>query len=258
VEVIASDEVEVANSLHGIPVPYIMFELADGDIRKALDASEKIDAAWKFKVLHHVAVGLQQLHRQDIAHQDLKPSNVLLFDQGDVLAKIGDLGRSSRRGLAAEHDGYEVPGAVAYAPPEQIFGIRPERWQDRREGSDLYHLGALATFLFTGVVLSVSLSQALPADMRPHLWGGQSGCDYDTALPILKRALAEFVVDSQGAFPVFAAEELSQIILTACDPDWRVRGDARARQSVANNVGIDTYVSRFDRLAKNAAVKMRV
>ena len=77
-------------------------------------------------------------------------------------------------------------------------------------------------------------------------------------MPFLKRALAEFVVDSQGAFPVFAAEELSQIILTACDPDWRVRGDARARQSVANNVGIDTYVSRFDRLAKNAAVKMRV
>jgi len=257
VRVIASDEVDVPSSLHGIPVPFIMFELADGDIRKAIDASEKIDAAWKLKVLHHVAVGIQQLHRNDISHQDLKPSNVLLFGKETVDAKIGDMGRSSRRGLMAEHDGYDVPGAVAYAPPEQIFGIKPERWEDRREGCDVYHLGALAAFLFTGVVLSARLSQALPADMRPHLWGGKSGCDYETALPILKRALTEFVADSQESFPVWAAEEFSQIILTACEPDWRVRGDARARQRVGNTVGIDAYVSRFDRLSKNAAVKTR-
>ena len=64
VAVIASDEVEVPSSLHGIPVPFIMFEMADGDIRKAIDASEKIDAAWKLRVLHHVAVGIQQLHQK--------------------------------------------------------------------------------------------------------------------------------------------------------------------------------------------------
>ena len=149
------------------------------------------------------------------------------------------------------------PGAVAYAPPEQIFGVRPERWEDRREGCDIYHLGALTTFLFTGVVLSARLSQALPTEMRPHLWGGQSGCDYDTALPILKRSLVEFVADVQSSFPVWAAEEISQIILTSCEPDWRIRGDAKARRSVANNVGINRYASRFDRLAKNAAVKTR-
>ncbi|MDR6860531.1 protein kinase domain-containing protein [Variovorax guangxiensis] len=257
VEVIASDQLELPGSLYGLEVPYIMFEMADGDIRKAISASEKIDAAWKFRVLHDVAVGIQQLHRNDISHQDLKPSNVLVFDQGSALAKIGDLGRSSRRGLNASHDGNAVPGAVAYAPPEQIFGIRPERWEDRREGCDIYHIGALAAFLFTGVVLSASLAQALPSGMRPFLWGGQSGCDYETALPILKKALTEFVADAQPAFPVWAAEELSQIIMTACDPDYRVRGDATARQRIGNTVGIDAFVSRFDRLAKNAAVKTR-
>jgi serine/threonine protein kinase len=257
VEVIASDEIELPSSRHGIPVPYIMFELADGDIRKAIDANEKIDAAWKLKVLHSVAVGIQQLHRNGISHQDLKPSNVLLFGQNAVIGKIGDMGRASRRGQAAEHDEYDVPGAVAYAPPEQIFGMRPERWEDRREGCDIYHLGALAAFLFTGVTLSARLSQALPASMRPHLWGGQSGCDYDMALPILKRALADFVADSQSSFPVWIADELSQIIMTACEPDWRIRGDAKARQAIGNKVGIDAYVSRLDRLAKAASVKIR-
>lgn len=257
IQVLASDEIDIPNSRHGIPVPYIMLEMADGDVRKAIDASQKIDNAWKFRVLHNVAVGLQQLHRAAIAHQDLKPSNVLVFMEGNVLAKIGDLGRSSRKGTAADHDGEEVPGAVAYAPPEQIFGIRPERWEDRREGCDVYHLGTLAAFLFTGRIVSVDLANAIPPDMRPYLWGGLSGCDYETALPILKRALAEFVADCQTALPVWAAEEFSQIILSACDPDWRVRGDAKARQSLANNIGIDAYVSRFDRLAKSAAIKMR-
>jgi eukaryotic-like serine/threonine-protein kinase len=257
VEVIASDQLNMPGSLYGLEVPYIMFEMADGDIRKAIGTSEKIDAAWKFRVLHDVAVGVQQLHRNDISHQDLKPSNVLVFDKGSALAKIGDLGRSSRRGLNASHDANPVPGAVAYAPPEQIFGITPERWEDRREACDIYHLGALAAFLFTGVVLSARLAQALPSGMRPFLWGGQSGCDYETALPFLKKALTEFVADAQPAFPVWAAEELSQIIVTTCDPDYRVRGDATARQRIGNTVGIDTFVSRFDRLAKNAAVKTR-
>jgi len=257
VEVIASDEVDLPNSLYEIPVPFIMFEMADGDVRKAIGASNKIDAAWKFRVLHDVAVGIQQLHRNDIAHQDLKPSNVLLFSKGAVQSKIGDLGRSSIRGQAAEHDSFDVPGAVGYAPPEQIFGVRPERWEDRREGCDVYHLGTLAAFLFTGSVLSVHLAQALPAEMRPYLWGGQDGTDYESALPILKKALTEFVNDAQSQFPVWAAAELSQIILAACDPDYRVRGDATARKLTGNPVGIDVFVSRFDRLAKSAAIKTR-
>lgn len=257
VEVIASGQLDLPGSLYGLEVPFIMFEMAEGDVRKAIGASEKIDAAWKFRVLHDVAVGIQQLHRNDISHQDLKPSNVLVFDQGGALAKIGDLGRSSRRGLSAVHDNAALPGAVAYAPPEQIFGITPERWEDRREGCDIYHLGSLAAFLFTGVVVSTRLSQALPLGMRPYLWGGQSGCDYETALPLLKKALTEFVADSQTDFPVWAAEELSQLIVAACDPDYRVRGDAGARQRSGNTVGIDAFVSRFDRLAKSAAVKTR-
>lgn len=257
VEVIDSGQLELPGSLLGLEVPFIMFEMADGDVRKAIGASEKIDAAWKFRVLHDVAIGIQQLHRNDISHQDLKPSNVLVFEQGGALAKLGDLGRSSRRGLSALHDAAPLPGAVAYAPPEQVFGITPERWEDRREGCDIYHLGSLAAFLFTGVVLSARLAQALPSGMRPYLWGGEAGCDYETALPILKKALTEFIADSQANFPVWAAEELGQIIVAACDPDYRVRGDAAARQRSGNTVGIDAFVSRFDRLAKSAAVKTR-
>jgi serine/threonine protein kinase len=257
VELIATDDITLPNAPLGIEVPYIMFELADGDVRNVIGRSNLIDDAWRFRILHDVAVGIQQLHRNDISHQDIKPSNVLVFSQGPAKAKLGDLGRCSRRGMQAEHDGSDIPGAVRYAPPEQVFGIRPERWEDRREGCDVYHLGSLTAYLFSGVVLSVHLAQELPVDMRPSVWGGKGGCDYETALPSLSTALTDFVRRAGPDFPTWAADELSQIILSACNPDYRLRGDPAARRRTGSPVGIDTYVSRFDRLAKQANVKIR-
>ena len=84
-----------------LPAPYILFEKADGDLRKLVSRGAAFDNAWKLRVLHDVAVGLQQLHQQKIAHQDLKPSNVLIFNDDGQGAKIGDLGRSSMQGHTA-------------------------------------------------------------------------------------------------------------------------------------------------------------
>src|SRR5690606_11808132 len=60
-----------------IPVPYIIFELAEGNVRHVVRASARPKHVWILRTLHHVATGLMQLHRVRIAHQDLKPSNAL-------------------------------------------------------------------------------------------------------------------------------------------------------------------------------------
>lgn len=257
VEKIGEGELVVPGSPLGIDIPYIIFELAEGDVRKVLGRSSAIDDAWKLRILHDVAVGIQQLHQNEIAHQDLKPSNVLVFGKSKERAKIGDLGRSSHRGLDARHDSFDVPGALRYAPPEQVYGIRPERWEDRREGCDLYHLGSLVMFLFAGVTPAGHYVTALGPELRPVRWGGTGACAYETALPMLKAAHADLVRTVEADLPAWAAEELGQIVLTACDPDFRSRGDPTARRRVGNTVGIETYVSRFDRLAKRASVKTR-
>lgn len=244
---------------HGafIPIPYILFELADGDVRKIVSRTSKIDDAWRFRVLHNVAVGLQQLHGQQIAHQDLKPSNILLFEQDGKGAKIGDLGRASRRGMDAGHDEFSIAGAKNYAPPEQVYGIRPERWEDRREGCDLYHLGSLATFMFSGTTPTDYYLQVLSPEIRPAIWLGSSTCDYQTALPILTSVFTAFVDLITQDIPPWARDELSQIIVNACNPDYTKRGDPDARKRTGNPIGIDAFVSRFDRLSKRAEVELR-
>ena len=64
-------------------VEYLIFEKADADIRAHLDAQAELDVAFALRALHHVAVGLNQLHGVSVAHQDLKPSNVLVFRGGE-------------------------------------------------------------------------------------------------------------------------------------------------------------------------------
>lgn len=257
IRVLAVGELPAAATSRGFPTPYILFENADGDLRKLVGQGPKFDNAWKLSVLHDVAVGLQQLHRQKIAHQDLKPSNVLIFnDEGDG-AKIGDLGRSSHQGLAAPHDGFTVAGALAYAPPEQVFGITPARWEDRREGCDLYHLGTLAFFLFAGQVPNDHYRRSLPPEILPVAWGGQGKTDYATALPFLTAALTDFVAIVSADFPEWSRDELSQIVFNACAPDYEKRGDSEARKQAGSPLGIETFVSRFSRLARRALVNIK-
>ena len=56
-----------------------------------LDDEATLDLVFMMGTLHHVSLGLSQLHRAEIAHQDLNPSNVLVFESGKS-SKICDLG----------------------------------------------------------------------------------------------------------------------------------------------------------------------
>jgi eukaryotic-like serine/threonine-protein kinase len=258
VSVLARGQVDIPgpNGL-ATPVPYIVFEKADCDIRKALAKTDAIEDAWRFKMLHHVAVGLSQLHGKQIAHQDLKPSNVLIFDSTNEGAKIGDLGRASRNdGTRAGHDGLTFAGDGNYAPPEQAYGVVAPEWRDRREGCDVYHLGCLAAFVFTGVTPNAHYLR-LPEEIRPRVWGGTWTGTYDEVVPFISAAFADYLQRVKHDFPAWAAEELVMIVRQMCDPYFERRGDPEARSQVGSPLGLDRFVSRFDRLAKSAQVKAK-
>jgi eukaryotic-like serine/threonine-protein kinase len=160
----------IVDESFGHSVDYLIFEPANGDVRTALDGMDSFDTAWALTVSHHAAVALQQLHRAGVAHQDVKPSNLLTF--GEWLAKLGDLGRCSQKGTVAPHDLESVRGDRTYAPPELLYGQVDPDWSVRCQACDWYLLGSLILFIFTRTQTTGEILRRLPATMCPQTFGG--------------------------------------------------------------------------------------
>jgi serine/threonine protein kinase len=228
-------------------VDYLILEMADSDVRSFLSASANIDLAWKLRSLHHVATGIHQLHSADIAHQDVKPSNILVFD-GSV-TKIADLGSASQRGILCPRDDRDFAGDPAYAPPELLYGHRNPDWMTRRFGCDAYLLGSMIVFMFTGLNATGLLLSKMAADHHPRIWKGT----YSEVLPYLKDAFGL----SLGAFAATIPNEpfkteLRSLVSFLCEPDLSFRGHPLNRTGYTSRLSLERFLSKLDLLARKA------
>ncbi|MCH2169322.1 serine/threonine-protein kinase [Myxococcota bacterium] len=126
------------------------------------------------QVVRDVAAGLAHAHDQKILHRDVKPENILIFDDGR--AAVSDFGASKFAKGASET--YTEAGTLGYMAPEQAYG-RP------RFTSDVFSLGLIAYELFTGVLLS------WPFDWPPDRHDRFVSKVPESVQPILRKA-AEF------------------------------------------------------------------
>jgi eukaryotic-like serine/threonine-protein kinase len=241
-------------------VQYLIFELADGDVRRHMDLAEEIDVAWTLRTLHHVAGGLFQMHREKFAHQDLKPSNVLTFESGKS-AKIADLGRAASRVKAGPFDDEVVAGDPMYAPPELLYGEPPQDWNARRIGCDVYHLGSMIAFFFSGTQMTSAILNYLSPDHRPANTGGGWTGTYAEALPYVRSAFEQATNALAESIEAVAdsslREDLVPLLRELCDPDPEVRGDPKRRVRRAGPLALERYVTRLDVLATRWEVALR-
>ncbi|MHB8087955.1 MAG: protein kinase domain-containing protein [Anaerolineaceae bacterium] len=235
----------------GEVVPFFVFELADGDVRSQVLLNTSFDLALKLRALHHIATGLQQIHRHNIAHQDLKPSNVLVFP--DRISKIADFGSASYKGYFPPHENYMIPGDWGYAPPEQLYGQIDPDWIVRRFGCDLYHLGSMVTFFFLGVQMTALLKEEIPNDKWFRNWGGT----YEEILPYIRNAFYIVLEKLKSSLPDDLKVELVNVVLQLCEPDPHKRGNITVNNA-SSQYSVDVYISKFDRLAKRAELKLIV
>lgn len=230
------------------PVAYIIFELADGgDARHQLSKLGAFNLAWTLRTLHQIAVGLQQLHGEGIAHQDLKPSNVLFFESFG--AKLADLGCAD-----AEHLPHDSPrghlgiaGDPNYAPPELVYNEVSTDWRTRRLGCDHYLLGSLVVFFFTG---GASFNAILQNKLHHSHWPQHWPHDYRTVLPYVKNAFEEALIGVAKDIPEPVQKPIIEILRWLCAPDPKHRGHPSDQH--ISQFNLERIISALNLLATKA------
>jgi len=213
--------------------------------------TESIDDAFALKVLHNVVVALEQLHYRGVAHQDVKPSNILVFEE---IAKVADLGCASRRGVQSPRDNVECAGALEYAPPELLYGFVNPDWTPRRLACDVYLFGSLVMFMFSGVSATAALFSRLDEPFRPGSWQG----NYGDLLPVLSLSFGS-VLDAfeRSISEQSLAAGLREVVEQLCHPDPDRRGHPLNQGHPETRYSLRRYGNKFDILARKAEIKLR-
>jgi serine/threonine protein kinase len=192
---------------------------------------------------------MRQLHTVGIAHQDLKPSNVLVFKKDG--SKLADLGCASDAQVPSRVDEHKIPGDPGYAPIELYYGYSLAGDFDRRFSVDMYLLGSLIFFHF----MRISVTQAIQTKLATHSGPNFSGQSFSADLPYIQNAYSMVLKDLRTATEPIAGKLTDSIVNIAtelCNPDPALRGD---RQNIGTNVSqynLERYVSRFNLLASKA------
>lgn len=230
-----------ANEIH-----YMLFELADNDLRDHATWQKTLDTALNLRILHQVALAVEALHFNQIAHQDLKPSNVLLFDE--VTAKVGDLGHAHDRGVSRPGINGIIAGDPAHAPVEQLYGYKITEWTTRRLAADLYLLGSLCVFMFTDLSLTAQKDTQLRPEHHWEVWADS----YAEVLPYVREAWDAALEDFAACVEPCVRDELATLTRYLTNPDPDTRGHPRNLAGSGPAYGVRRICSRLEVLANVA------
>ncbi|MEV7429536.1 protein kinase [Nocardioides sp. NPDC092400] len=127
----------------GVPRPYLVMELVDGQPLSALlREGEPLDPDAVRQLLGQVADAVAAAHAAGIVHRDIKPANLLVTP--DRTVKITDFGIArAADGIGMTQTG-QVMGTPQYLSPEQARG------NPATPASDVYALGVVAFEMLAG------------------------------------------------------------------------------------------------------------
>jgi len=131
---------------------FMVMEFLDGEeLRTVLKRDKTVEPARLVRVLSQIAVGLDEAHRRQFVHRDLKPDNVFLCGSHDgYVVKLLDFGsvriNKNRQQSKLTSLGTTI-GSPFYMSPEQAQGA--ENLDNR---ADVFALGAIVYECLAGIV----------------------------------------------------------------------------------------------------------
>jgi serine/threonine protein kinase len=130
-----------------IVIPY----LAGGTLAaKLAQGQRRLKSSQLTPIIKRVALALDEAHRHNIIHQDVKPGNILFNDKGEAFLSDFGIAVLQVSDLAVEN---RMGGTPQYMSPEQIKVIMKKEGREILDGrSDIYALGVVLFEMLTGRV----------------------------------------------------------------------------------------------------------
>jgi serine/threonine protein phosphatase PrpC len=127
---------------------YYLMEFVEGvSLEEWMKKNEPCSPNQAIRIIRQIALGLRYLHRQQVIHQDLKPSNILIDDNEQIkLVDYGSCYLQSAKELPQIIKMEQALGTASYSAPECHLGKKI----DAR--SDLFSLAIILYELITGTL----------------------------------------------------------------------------------------------------------
>ncbi|MGA9860251.1 MAG: serine/threonine-protein kinase, partial [Solirubrobacteraceae bacterium] len=168
----------------------IVMEYVRGEtLRQTLNRRGALPVSEVLRILDGVAAGLDAIHARGIVHRDVKPSNILLGEDGAV--KVADLGIASVPDRTQITTSGSVLGSLSYMAPEQLGEERST------PAIDIYALAAVAYEMLSGV----KARQEANAVALAHAIHTQPAPDLRAAWPQAPAAAADVIRRAMSADP---------------------------------------------------------
>ena len=160
--------VRVYNVSFGDRIQYIVMEYVDGITLKEYIEQQGV-VNWKEAVhfVGQILAALQHAHDKGIVHQDIKPQNIMLLQDGTI--KVTDFGIARFSRTDSNVTSENAIGSVHYISPEQARG---EMTDDK---ADIYSVGVVMYEMLTGQLpfqsdsaVSVAIMQLQQDPRRPR------------------------------------------------------------------------------------------
>jgi eukaryotic-like serine/threonine-protein kinase len=102
-------------------IPYLVMEYApNGTLRRRHPKGSRVDLLQIVTYVNQLASALQYAHTQRLIHRDVKPDNILLGRNNELL--LGDFGAALATRTSLLLNPQNIIGTAAYMAPEQLLG----------------------------------------------------------------------------------------------------------------------------------------
>ncbi|MCG8361718.1 MAG: serine/threonine protein kinase [Pseudanabaenales cyanobacterium] len=205
----------------------VMEKITGENLEQWMEKRGAIDQALALKWLGQLAEILDQVHRNELFHRDIKLSNIMLRPNGQLaLIDFGTVRQVTNTYLAKIGGRRDVTSIVSpgYTPLEQINGKAVPQ-------SDFYALGRSFVYLLTG---------KHPVDFdEDNQTGRLNWRDHaPQILPWLANLIDDLMAPFPGQRPLNAQEILRRLAKGPTWPQQRIASKSYIRLLVAVNIGL--------------------